>query len=201
MATPVSDAIAASLSSWDDPAGAWNTFNRALASMFEGAYAIVEDIGSPDVPAGYSPGWSVLLDPTQCPAAFLPYAGLFVGVVIPAGTSAATARALIQAEGGFTRGTPGAIIAAAKVWLSGTQSVVLQERTAASGAVDPYHFILVVKPAEVIDATQLTAAVNAVKPAGVQWTLVQTNAFTWSSAIHTWSADTMTWAQSASVQP
>lgn len=176
MSTPVSDAVAASLSPWNDAAGAWNTFNRALGSMFEQVYAIVADTGDPDNPSAYTAGWSVLLDPVNCPAEFLPYCGLFVGVVVPAGTDAATARALIQAEGGFQRGTPAAIVSAAKVWLNATQSVVLLERTAADGTVDPYHFVLIVRPEEIISVAQLTSAVDAVRPVGVQWTLIQSDA-------------------------
>ena len=103
--TPVSDAIAASLSPWNDDQGAWETYSRALASMFEGVYAIVADFGSPDQPSSYQPGYSVLLDPVNCPAEFLPYCGLYWGVIVPSGTDEASARALIQAKGGFFGGS------------------------------------------------------------------------------------------------
>lgn len=192
MTTTFTEGVQGSLAPWADPAGDWQAFNAALASMFEQVYGIVSDQGSPDEPSSYAAGWSTLLDPTACPEAFLPYCGMFVGVVVPPGTDEATARAKIIAEQNFQRGTGfadsyttstipagGAIVGAAQRFLSGTQSVTLFERTASDGSTpDAYHFVLVVLTSQVIDAGQLTAAVNAVKPAGVQWTLIETATWT-----------------------
>lgn len=188
--------ILASCDPWlqNDPQGALRTLLNAYASMAEQVYAIVQDVGSPDQPAGFAAGWSVLLDPDNCPAQFIPYGAQFVGVTIPPSTGATDARALWKQEAGFSRGTPAAIIAAAKRFLTGTQSTILIERTTSPGPLAAYSFTLQVRPAEVTNATLLTAAVDAVRPAGVNWVLVQTNGEIWSSATRAWSADTTTWA-------
>lgn len=171
---PFTGQVQASLASWADPAGDWQAYNAALGGMFEQVYALVAPTGVPDEPAGYHAGWGTLLDPSTCPDWALPYAGQFVGVQVPAGMSAATARARILAEANFQTGTAAAVVAAARLWLSGSQTVTLLERTAADGqTTDPYHFVLIVNTSQVVDATQLARAVNAVKPAGVQWTLTQ----------------------------
>jgi hypothetical protein len=159
--TTFTEGVQDSLAPWADPAGDWQAVNAALASMFEQVYGLVSDQGSPDEPASYTAGFSTLLDPTACPEAFLPFCGMFVGVVIPPGTDEVTARAKIIAEQNFQRGTGfagsyststipagGAIVAAAQRFLVGTQSVVLQERTAANGSADAYHFVLVLRPEE-----------------------------------------------------
>jgi hypothetical protein len=177
--TTFEEGLLNSLAPWAPPGSDLQKYTSALATMFEAPFQLVADQGSPDEPATYQAGWSVLLDPENCPAQFLPYCGAFVGVVVPPGTDEATARAKILAEQNFNRGTPDAIVRAAKLWLSGTQSVYLFERTAADGSTpDPYHFVLSVLTSEVTDQAQLTVAVDAVKPAGVQWTLIQTASWT-----------------------
>lgn len=168
--------VVASLSPWNDPAGDWEAYNEALGAMFDQVYSIVEDIGSPDEPGTYQAGWSILLTPGNCPDWALPYNGQYVGVPIQPGTDPAAARAQIQAEQNFQRGTAPAIIAAAKRFLTASQSCALVERTSATESSDPYHFLLVVRPEEIVNLNDLTNAVNAVRPAGVQWTLVQSDA-------------------------
>lgn len=197
------DRLAPWLTEETDPYGDHANFLQAVAAMAQPLYGLVADSGDdPDDPS-WVPGWGSLFDIDIAPFQYLQYLAQLVGVPASSfvGADDATARQIIRAEQGQQRGTAGAVISAAQRFLSGTQSVFLQERTAANGTADPYHFILQVKPSQVIDATQLTAAVNAVKPAGVQWTLLQLDAFTWSSAIHDWSVDTMTWNQTANTQP
>lgn len=193
---PFTAGIQASLAPWEDTAGIWQELNAALGIMFEQTYGLVSDVGSPDQPAGYTAGWSTLLDPTACPTWALPYLAAFVGAIVPPGTDDATARSLITSEQGMQRGTPAAITSAAKRHLTGTQSVSLLERTP-----DPYSFQLVVRPEEAKSASALQAAVDAVRPAGIRWTLVQADQYTWNQAVHTYAADTITWNQTASLQP
>ncbi len=165
------------LSSADAAAGATSISINSITPNF--AYPL----GSP-VTLAYVPGWSSLLDPANCPAAFLPFLAQFVGAVVPQGTSAALARNLIDNDtGGFcncgnmNRGTVAAITHAAQSYLSGTQYVAIIERTAINGSNDPYFFLIVVHPSELVSATQLTNAVNLVKPAGVFWSLVQSSSW------------------------
>jgi hypothetical protein len=171
VTTTFTQGVQNSLQPLADPAGNWQAYNATLGGMFDQVWGIVSDQGSPDA-VGYTAGWSTLLDPDNCPTQFLPYLGMFVGVYIPPGTADATARSLIKNEAGWARGTAAAIVAAAQRNLIGTQSVSLLERTP-----DPYSFNLVVRPEECQNPAALTAAVNAVKPAGVVWTLVLTD--TW----------------------
>src|SRR5581483_10316415 len=217
MATTFTDGVTSSLSPWDDPAGSWNAYNTALAAMFEPVYEIVADQGSPDEFDTFIPGWSVLLNPQTCPAWTLPYCAMFWGTTVPTGTSEGETRALISSRAGFYVGMPAAIIATAQRFLSGTKYVNLLERQSVSGP-DPYWFVLVVNASEIsmgetwasetlpwnlasgtwvgTDQTvALTTAVNAVVPAGVNWTLVETTGHYWSAATKTWSAETVTWQQ------
>ena len=42
---------------------------------------------------------------------------------------------------------------------------------------------------------------QAAKPVGITFTVVVTDSFIWNEAIHTWSADTMSWQATATQQP
>lgn len=177
-----------------------DSYLLALSQMFESITQLVMDQGNDGDP-DYIPGWGTIFDVDRCATAFLPYLAQFVGVQIPAGTDDATARQIIRSESNQHRGTGTAIISAAQRNLRGTQSVTLLERTAADGTDDPWFFVLTVIPSEIISLPQLTADVNGVKPAGVQWHLGETDGYTWASAIHVWSADTFHWKNAAYLQP
>jgi hypothetical protein len=192
--TTFTGGVAASMASWAPPGSDLDLMNQALAGMFETPYGVVADQGSPDEPADYQPGWGVLLDPTACASLFplfLPWLALFVGAVVPIGTPESTALQAILAEQGFQRGTGfggtyttangaqgGAIVTAAQSQLTGSQSVNLIERINAAGNPDPYHFVLVVLTSQVVSLAALTAAVQAVKPGGVMFTIIETTAWT-----------------------
>jgi hypothetical protein len=181
--------VQASLAPWNDPAGGWQGLNAALGSMFDQVWPLVADQGSPDEP-GFTAGWSTLLNPSACPTQFLPYLAQFVGVQVAPGTPDSEARSAVFAEAGFRRGTPAAIIAAAAAQLADA-TPTLVERTSPTGP-DPYHFLLVI-PVNSGNPTAITQAVDAVKPAGVQWTLVQANGFVWDTITGSWSQQTITW--------
>lgn len=195
---PLGALIGADLAPWMTDHLAW--YVDSLAGMFEPTWDIVSEQGTDGQP-GFLPGYGVLLDVDSCPASGLGYLGQYVGVAIPAGSSESTARALVRNKAGFQRGTAAAIIGAAQAWLTGTQSVSLFERTASNGTVDAYHFILVVRPEEVVDLTKLTAAVSAVKPGGVMFTVSESDSYEWVQAVHTWAADTFSWQSTSSTQP
>jgi hypothetical protein len=155
-----------------DVTGDHQVYVQAVASMFEEAYGLIKDTGSEDDPSSYVPAWSKLLDPDTCPDQFLPFLAQFNGTVVPPGTDGDQARAIIRGESGFQRGTAAAIINAAARTLIGTQTVNLFERQAADGTPDAYHMVIMVSPLELVDETALVQAVNNIKPAGIQWTLV-----------------------------
>lgn len=246
------DQVLESVAPWSDPGGFWDTYNAAIASLFEPVFDIVTDSGDPNqtivavlstslnaaasvtslpitrvtqaisagteitliyltstqtftvssdahlgdasisveaavlnfaypmgapVQLAYSPGWSKLLNYLDCPDEFLPYLSQFNGADVPVGLDPATARQKIVAESAQHRGTPLAVKSAVQRNLRGTQSVVILERTDEEGA-NPYWFLVIVRPEEVIEVQALTDDVNATKPGGVQWTLIQTDGWT-----------------------
>ena len=91
------------------------------------------DALSRDTTAG--PGWSQVMDITRCPTVALGWLGQLVGVRVDPNQPDAVQRAQIEAEAGFARGTPAALIAAARKYLQGAQRVTLVERD-----TSPYHF-------------------------------------------------------------
>jgi hypothetical protein len=133
--------------------GPWITLHLAwlldaIGAMFQQVASLVYDVGT-DGQAGYVPGYGTALDPTKAAGSELAYLGQFVGVQIPAGLTDTQARALITTEAGFVRGTPAAVLSAAKPWLLNTQSVTLVERQGPTGA-HPDFFQLIVRPEELL---------------------------------------------------
>jgi hypothetical protein len=131
------------------------TFVHVLTSAAAGVEALAAD--SDD-----AAGWSALLDPDTCPPGGLPFLGQMVGVQVPPGATATTARALVKAHGGWGRGTPAAIIGAAQLTLTGGKHVTLTERDGS-----PYRVKVTTYTAETPDTAALEAAVDAALPAGL----------------------------------
>jgi hypothetical protein len=172
----------------------------ALGIMFDETASLVIDQGS-DGDVAYQTGYGSVFtvsprfsgDTDYCPVAQLPYLAQYVGVEIPPNANEATARSLIESEQGLHRGTPTAIEAAAMRWLTGTQYVLNVERTRPDGTHSGYWFVLVVKSAEIVSASELVAAVNAVKPGGVMWQLVTTTGQAWVSDSREWVNNGTPW--------
>jgi len=139
------------------------TFVNSMGEMFQTAADLVED-----GPNG-EPGWSIILDIDRAKDEGLDFLGQFIGMHFYTGIDAATKRQQIRDKISWQRGTPKSIIAAVRLFLTGTKSVVLQERD-----TGPYHFQVTVQTAEApADTTSLVSYVNRfAKPAGLQWTLV-----------------------------
>jgi hypothetical protein len=115
-----------------------------------------------DGAGGTRTGWAILMDPDLCPAKGLPFLGQLVGVQVPVGADETTARAIVKAHGGWGRGTPAAITAAAKLTLTGAQHLTLTERDGSA-----YRVGVTTYAAETPDTAALQAAVNAALPAGL----------------------------------
>ena len=113
------------------------------------------------------PGWSVLVDATRCPDDGIQWLGQFVGARISSTFSPAEQRAQLEALGSWKRGTPSSIQIAVAAVLTGSQTVIIKERD-----TSPYHFEVMTYSNETPDQTQVTAAINATKPAGLQYTYV-----------------------------
>jgi hypothetical protein len=114
------------------------------------------------------PGWSAILDADRAPAAVLGYLGQFVGVPLKAGLSEAAQRARVKAVGGWNRGTPAAIIAAAQQYLTGVKTVILRERDPAACALQPaYGLTVITYTAQTPNSAAVLAALLEQKPAGI----------------------------------
>lgn len=110
-------------------------------------------------------GWGNLLDVDTAPAWVLPWLSQFVGVETAAGLSEEAQRIRIKEAAGFHRGTPTAIIAAAKQYLTGSRRVELYERE--GGA---WGFRLRTYLSETPDPSAVQSAVESLKPAGLVFT-------------------------------
>lgn len=73
-------------------------------------------------------GWQILLDPANAPEAVLPWLAQFDGAVLTPEMSVEEQRDAIRNPQAFGRGTVAAIEAVAKRRLTGTKSVVVEER-------------------------------------------------------------------------
>jgi hypothetical protein len=194
MTATFTEGVQASLAPWGATGSDWQNSNYALGQMFEAVYQLVYPQGTPDQPAGFAASWSTLLNVDTCPTQFLPFLGMFVGVYVPPGTPDATARALIASEQGVQRGTLAAIEAAALRNLTGASpALIIRERTAANGTPDAYHMIVGFLPSQCPSEANLIAAVEAVKPAGIQISYIEANGWAWAEAVNNWQADTFSW--------
>lgn len=137
-------------------------FVDAIGQMFQPAAILVEDGDNGE------PGWSIVLDIDRIPDAGLDWLGQFLGMHFFQGITAATKRQQIRDHVSWQRGTPASIIAAVRLFLTGTGTVQLGERDSS-----PYHFNVTIWAAEAPASTaNLIAYVNQyAKPAGLQWTL------------------------------
>lgn len=157
-----------------DDDGSLATFLEAMALGFEPIDQVVRDTDA-------GPGWSQILDPNRAPAWALTWLAQLVGIQLPAGTPEATARNLIRTPAGWRRGSVGAIQDAVRPLLTGSQTVIVLERTggAWAGADNPYHFSVVTYTSETPDTAAVVAAVNAQKPAGLVVSVTTTTPHTW----------------------
>jgi hypothetical protein len=132
-------------------------------------FQIVEDYSRDQIINGkIAPGWSQLLDLDRAPAEALGWMGQFVGVPLLQGLSDAAQRARIRAVGGWNRGTPASIIAAAQQYLTGAKTVILRERDPVASPVEPaYGLTVITYTSQTPNSAQVLAALQAQKPAGL----------------------------------
>lgn len=115
------------------------------------------------------PGWAILFDPDNVPFKYLAYTAQFVGVRLINGLSEADQRIRVKSVDGWSRGSVGAIRAAAQAHLTGAKHVVLRERYDPDNpTVDSaYHLFINTYTAETPDSGAVLAALMAQKPAGI----------------------------------
>jgi len=131
----------------------------AIGQMFDEIEGLARDTDD-------AVGWSKLLDPVNTPAKALPWLAQFVGVELAPTLSEADKRNYIKEAVNWKRGTVAAIINTTQFFLTGSKTVRLDERDSS-----PYHYTITINPAEVTNLSLVQAALNAQKPAGLQFTL------------------------------
>jgi len=138
-------------------------FINTMGEMFQPAADLIED-----GPNG-EPGWSVILDINRAYDEGLDYLAQFLGLHFYVGIDNLTKRQQIRDHVTWQRGTANSIIAAVRLFLTGTKTVVLTERDTSA-----YHLTVRIWQAEApADTSALIRYVNQfAKPGGLQWTLV-----------------------------
>ena len=137
----------------------------AHARLCEALSKVFERVGPIYDPEDGLPG-SPLVDVDRCPDWALPYLAQMVGVTIPPGMDADTARAGIRDVAGWKRGTPAALRAAAGQHLTGDKTVFFRERDP-TGADPAYTLEIVTLTDETPAPAAVEAALRAQKPAGI----------------------------------
>jgi hypothetical protein len=110
------------------------------------------------------PQWSKLLDIDRIPDEGLQWFGQFTGVTVDSGLAPSDQRQQILKHGGWARGTYDGIQAAVQAKLIDTKTVLIAERDTSA-----YHFAISTYSSETPDPNQVLSAINATKPAGVQF--------------------------------
>jgi hypothetical protein len=107
--------------------------------------------------------WEPLFNVDICPGWALPWLGQLVGVRVPSTMDPEDARIFIKELGAFARGSPGAIMAAAKFALTGSKTVFLRERDGG----DAYRLEVVTIDSETPDPALVRQYVLLQKPAAI----------------------------------
>lgn len=108
---------------------------------------------------------TIMVDIDRTPDKFVPWLGQFVGVLPRAGLTPEAARLRVRETDGWLRGTPGAIVGAAKQYLTGQKRVSLHERT--TGA---YRLSIITYEDETPDEAAVRSALEEQVPWGLKWT-------------------------------
>lgn len=155
------DALAPLASEDEEHGWALAHYCAAWAAMFDFlADLVLEQDGTPS--------WSRAYDPDLAPVELLPFIAQLVGVDLPPNLDEAAQRLRIKAVAGFWRGTPDAIVNAARQFLVGpdgtgeSATVYLIERHGS-----PYAFTVTTLESETPDEAKVLAALLEQKPAGL----------------------------------
>jgi hypothetical protein len=150
-----------------DPDIGWHllAYVNAIGEMFQQVADLAEDGDNGE------PGWSIIVDINRIPDEGLPYIAQFIGMAFVSGIDAPTMRQQIRDHTSWQRGTPAALMAAVRLFLTGTKTVQMQERNP-----DAYAFQVIIwaseAPADTSSTSPLVRYVNLyAKPAGLTWTI------------------------------
>ena len=139
-------------------------------------------------------GWGVALDVDRAPDYVLPWLAQFVGVELRSDLDDESQRIRIREAAGWKRGSVAALRGAARQFLTGSRTVIIDERVNS-----PYHFTVTTRTNETLNDQAIVDAVGALKPAGLTFDhiLIQTAEWENLPATHpTWDTiDGLNWLQ------
>lgn len=121
-------------------------------------------------------GWGKLLDLEVAPDEALSWLSQFIGVTLIRGLDAESQRIRISKAAGWHRGSPSAMIGAARQHLTGTRQVMLYERDGG-----PYRLTVRTYAGETPDPAVVEAALRALKPGGLVLTYQVTSGATYGN--------------------
>lgn len=135
----------------------------ALAYFCAAAASTIDEIAdiTRDAEDG-TPGYSSLYDLDTVAEKYLPWLAQFIGVQIPEGLTDEGKRIRIRETDGFRRGTPAAIMGAARQYLIGDKTVYLVERHGSA-----YRLTVASYSRETPDRAAAEAAIREQVPAGI----------------------------------
>lgn len=109
------------------------------------------------------PGWQIVFDPDDSPEEALPYLGQFVGVELEPELTVAEQRLKIKLPEGFRRGTLAALEAAIQRTLTGSKTVLIEERPDG----EAYQLYIRTFASETPSEDATLAAILTQKPIGI----------------------------------
>jgi hypothetical protein len=163
----VLDEFVAALAMWEgqSPNGELTVFAEAIGQMFLEVEQYTVDTDPNGNPT--QPSWSVMLDPTLCPIAGLPYLAQWVGEILPFGIGPTDMRNWIIQGPNQIRGTPLSIARAAWRYLNGSKTVQIWESHRLDGTANVDYIAVRVYEHEVTNLRALMAQLRAAVPADI----------------------------------
>lgn len=135
----------------------------ALATMLDPAAYVARDGINTDVNGKALPGHAILFSVDTVDAKWLPWLAQFVGdsAAVSATTDVPTQRTLIKTPANYLRGRPSTIVAKAQTTLTGTKTVLINQRVGAN----PWAVSVSTFTSETASAAVTAQAIMSVMPA------------------------------------
>lgn len=139
-----------------------------------------------------TPGWVIVFDPDNAPAEVLPFLAQLDGAILRPDMDEAERRAAIKTPEGFGRGRPASILRVAARHLTGSKTVLYDERSDGTVGVDkPWQMRIRTLASETPDPALTEAEIRADgKPIGIVLTYEAITTWDWGDLI----AAEATWA-------
>ena len=140
-----------------------------LAAWLDGPGHLLDELDElvRDDPETGRDGWVWLLDAADTDVAWLPWLGQFAGVVVDPQQPEEQQRRRVAEAPRQRRGTVAAFRAAARLHLTGTRSVNIEERTTETGDAHPGHVRVTTFLGETPDPARVERELRRAKPAGL----------------------------------